>query len=158
MEAPAPDHRYAATVPQRFPSRFAPDEPCPLLARNVVDLVEARLAAGGSYADPGLVFATSVGTPIRNLRRSWARIKELAGLDVRFHDLRHAHATLLLQANVHPKIVAERLGHSRVELTLNTYSHVLPGLQEEAAAKLDAVLVSNSLATDDRGAPIAARQ
>lgn len=124
-----------------------------LLAEHRKAQLEARLAAGGSYVDPGLVFATSVGTPVRNLRRSWARVKRMTGLNVRFHDLRHTHATLLLRQNVHPKVVAERLGHSRVELTLNTYSHVLPGLQAEAAAKIDAVLVSNSLAIDEGTQP-----
>jgi integrase len=101
----------------------------------------------------GLVFATSVGTPIRNLRRSWAQVKGLTGLNMRFHDVRHADVTLLLCQDVHPKAVAERLGHSRLELTLNTYSHVLPGLQAEAVAKLDAVLVSNSLAIANGGEP-----
>lgn len=56
---------------------------------------------------------------------------------IRFHDLRHTAATLLLLAGVHPKVVSERLGHSRVEITLNTYSHVLPTMQKEAADKLD---------------------
>jgi integrase len=59
---------------------------------------------------------------------------------VRFHDLRHTHATLLLRQGVHPKIVSERLGHSTVGITLDTYSHVLPGMQEEAARKLDLAL------------------
>ncbi len=58
---------------------------------------------------------------------------------IRFHDLRHSHATLMLQRKVHPKIVSERLGHSRVSLTLDTYSHVLPNMQEEAAAEIDVV-------------------
>jgi integrase len=58
---------------------------------------------------------------------------------IRFHDLRHSHATQLLLAGVHPKVAAERLGHADVGLTLNTYSHVLPGMQEDAAARIDAV-------------------
>jgi integrase len=58
---------------------------------------------------------------------------------IRFHDLRHSHATHLLAANVHPKIASERLGHSRVGLTLDTYSHVLPGMQEAAVARIDDV-------------------
>jgi len=61
-----------------------------------------------------------------------------AGLpDIRFHDLRHTSATLLLSANVHPKIVQERLGRSSITLTMDTYSHVIPGMQDEAAEKLD---------------------
>ena len=65
-----------------------------------------------------------------------------AGLpDIRFHDLRHTAATLMLQQGTHPKIVQERLGHSDISLTLNTYSHVLPSMQEEAAEKMDEILV-----------------
>jgi integrase len=67
----------------------------------------------------------------------------LAGADlpsVRFHDLRHTAATLLLAQGVDPRTIMETLGHSQISLTLNTYSHVLPALQEEAAAKLDAIL------------------
>jgi integrase len=56
---------------------------------------------------------------------------------IRFHDLRHAHATHLLSAGVHPKIASERLGHSKVGITLDLYSHVLPGMQEDAVARVD---------------------
>ncbi len=58
---------------------------------------------------------------------------------IRFHDLRHTSATLLLLEGVHPKVVQERLCHSQISLTLNTYSHVLPSMQTEAAGKLDAL-------------------
>ena len=61
---------------------------------------------------------------------------------VRFHDLRHTAATLLLSQGVDPRTIMETLGHSQISLTLNTYSHVMPALQIEAAAKLDAVLSS----------------
>jgi Site-specific recombinase XerD len=59
---------------------------------------------------------------------------------VRFHDLRHTHATQLLKAGVHPKVVQERLGHASIGITLDTFSHVMPGMQEEAAKKIDAGL------------------
>jgi len=59
---------------------------------------------------------------------------------VRFHDLRHTAATLLLAQGVDPRTIMETLGHSQISLTLNTYSHVLPALQIEAAAKVDAIL------------------
>jgi len=62
------------------------------------------------------------------------------GLDIRFHDLRHTHATLLLRQDIYVKVVSERLGHSSVGITLDTYSHVLPDMQEEATAKLEAAL------------------
>jgi integrase len=59
---------------------------------------------------------------------------------IRFHDLRHSHATHLLSAGVHPKIAQERLGHSSIGITLDLYSHVLPGMQEDAASKVDAAI------------------
>jgi len=62
------------------------------------------------------------------------------GIRLRFHNLRHTHASHLLRAGVSPKVVAERLGHSTVGMTLDVYSHVLPGMQEEAAMKIDLIL------------------
>jgi integrase len=59
---------------------------------------------------------------------------------MRFHGLRHAHATHLLTANVHPKIVQERVGHASISMTLDLYSHVVPGMQEEAAASVDTLM------------------
>lgn len=107
--------------------------------------LEERLLLGSAYKDNDLVFCNVVGTPINpgNLRRDWVKIARSASLTgLRFHDLRHVHASLLLIEGVHPKIVSERLGHSDVRITLNTYSHVLPGLQEQAAARLDRFLAS----------------
>ena len=69
-----------------------------------------------------------------------ALLKKLELPDIRFHDLRHTAATLMLQQGIHPKIVQERLGHSDISMTLNIYSHVLPSMQEEAAEKLDELL------------------
>ena len=59
---------------------------------------------------------------------------------IRFHDLRHTHATMALQAGIHPRVVSERLGHSTVTMTLDTYSHVLPAMQEDAAERVAEVL------------------
>ncbi|MEQ1867745.1 MAG: tyrosine-type recombinase/integrase, partial [Micropepsaceae bacterium] len=64
--------------------------------------------------------------------------------NVRIHDLRHSCATLLLAQGVNPRVVMETLGHSQVSLTLNTYSHVLPVLQQDAASKMDALLSGSS--------------
>lgn len=61
-------------------------------------------------------------------------------IECRFHDLRHTHATQLLKAGAHPKVVSERLSHASIGITLDTYSHVMPGMQEEAAEKIDAGL------------------
>ena len=74
-------------------------------------------------------------------RRSWHQLRERAKLDgVRFHDLRHSAATLLLAAGVHPKVVQERLGHATIGITLDTYSHVVASLQREAADRIDELL------------------
>ena len=106
--------------------------------------VEERLRAGKAYQDHDLVFATPTGTPpnYRGLVLShFNRILERAGITPRrVYDLRHTAATLLLVLGEHPKVVSERLGHSSVTITLDTYSHVLPDLQERAAARLDALL------------------
>jgi integrase len=87
------------------------------------------------------VFCDSHGGWLRKsnfIRKVFKPVLKRAGLpDIRFHDLRHTSATLLLAQGVHPKVVQERLGHSQISLTLDTYSHVLPGLQREAANKLD---------------------
>lgn len=63
--------------------------------------------------------------------------KELDIPKIRFHDLRHTHATLLIKQGIHIKVVSERLGHANVSITLDTYSHVLPNMQKEAAEKLN---------------------
>src|SRR5690606_20166790 len=93
-----------------------------------------------NYLDTDLVFTSRNGKPIepRNLRDYFANIIKKAGLPpIRFHDLRHTHATLLLQQGVHPKIVSERLGHASIRITLDTYSHVIPSMQKEAADIFD---------------------
>ena len=104
-----------------------------------------RLRAGPTYGDGQLVFATALGTPIEpsNLRRGFNSILTKADLDhLRIHDLRHIHASLLLQQGVHPKVVSERLGHASVNITLDTYSHILPGIQASAAEQLDKLFSS----------------
>lgn len=71
-------------------------------------------------------------------------VKRVDGIPhVRFHDLRHSHATLLLQQGEHPKVISERLGHSTISITMDTYSHVMPNMQQEAADKLDNFLFRN---------------
>ena len=75
------------------------------------------------------------------ISQQWARsIAKTPLAHLRFHDLRHAHATHLLANGVHPKVASERLGHSKVGITLDLYSHVIPGMQEDAAATVDAAL------------------
>ena len=105
--------------------------------------LEERLFAGGRWQDHGLIFTTTIGSPLdpRNLYRTYKVILKRADLpEIRFHDLRHTAATLMLQQGVHPKVVQERLGHSSINLTLDTYSHVLPSMQEDAAQRMNAIL------------------
>ena len=95
------------------------------------------------WQEHGLVFPSMVGTPLNpeNLvKRSFKPLLEHVGLPpIRFHDLRHTCATLLLSKSVNPKIVQEMLGHANISVTLDIYSHVLPDMQEEAAAAMDDV-------------------
>lgn len=100
-------------------------------------------SGGGGARASGFVFASPVGTALeqRNVTREFRALLVAAGLPaVRFHDLRHTAATLLLAQGVDPRTIMETLGHSQISLTMNTYSHVLPSLQEEAAAKMNAIL------------------
>ena len=94
--------------------------------------------------DRGLVFPNTLGTPMdyTNLMpRHFKPLLKKAGLpNIRFHDLRHTCATLLLTKGVHPKIVSEMLGHSSVSITLDIYSHVIPGLGDAAALAMEDVL------------------
>ena len=83
------------------------------------------------------------GEPLqpRSLTHEWVRLLASTKLRrIRFHDLRHSHATHLLASDVHPKIASERLGHSKVGITLDLYSHVMPGMQEDAVARVDGAL------------------
>jgi integrase len=108
-----------------------------------------RLAAGPQYTAHDLVFATGAGTPLdlRNLsQRHFKAVVRRAGLSetLRLYDLRHTSATLLLAAGEHPKVVSERLGHATVTLTLDTYSHVLPTMQQGAADRLETLLFGSA--------------
>jgi len=124
------------------PVALSPDTVEILRVRRV-SYLEERLAAGTAYEDSGLVFADALGRPLHphTVWDGWRRIVKAADLPrLRFHDLRHAHASLLMAQGVHPKIVSERLGHSSVSITLDIYSHVAPNLQADAAAGLDTLL------------------
>jgi integrase len=105
--------------------------------------LEERLAWGPAYQDRELVFSREDGSPIwpRTFSRAFAAHVKAAELPtIRLHDLRHTHATLALAAGVHPKVVQERLGHASVGITLDTYSHAIPAMQEDAAAKVAALI------------------
>lgn len=103
-----------------------------------------RAAADGAWTERSLVFPNRSGKPTDgdNLcSRHFKPLLRRAGLpEVRFHDLRHTCATLLLTKGVHPKVVSEMLGHANVSITLDTYSHVIPGLGDAAAGAMDDLL------------------
>jgi integrase len=104
--------------------------------------LEERMALGAAWTDAGLVFVSPIGTPMdpRNVCREFRAMLTAAPSVPRFHDLRHTAAALLLAQGVDPRTIMETLGHSQISLTLNTYSHVLPALKRDAAAKMDAIL------------------
>lgn len=106
--------------------------------------LELMMKLGSEYERNDLVFATEFGKPLdlKNIRnRNFARILKAADLEgYRVYDLRHSMATLMLAEGVNPKMVSERLGHANIALTMDTYSHVLPDMQQEATARLGKVL------------------
>jgi integrase len=102
-----------------------------------------RLAWGPAWTDSALVFTREDGRPLhpREVTRAFTRHLLAAELPmIRLHDLRHTHATLALAAGVHPKVVQERLGHANIAITLDTYSHAVPALEEEAARTVAALV------------------
>jgi integrase len=115
------------------------------LARHRVEQASERLKAGAEYANLDLVFATRTGLPISAhnlLHQNFKPILERAGLPrtIRLYDLRHTHATMLMDAEENPKVVSERLGHASITLTLDTYTHVLPHMQQRAAERLEKLM------------------
>lgn len=106
--------------------------------------LEERLKCGASYQNLDIVFATEVGTPLNRKNFTERHFKKnLTKADLpnlRLYDLRHTTASLLLSAGENPKVVSERLGHSSVVITLDTYSHVLPTMQKDATEKLEKML------------------
>jgi integrase len=105
---------------------------------------EQRLLAGSGWRETGFIFTSRTGTPLDpwGVIKAFKRLLQAAGLpNIRFHDLRHTAATFLLAQGVDPRTIMETLGHSQISLTLNTYSHVLPSLQRDAAEKMNRLLV-----------------
>jgi integrase len=143
---------FAPTKTHRSRRRVAiPGALVEVLRRHRADQTRARLLAGPSWQETDLVFADALGGPISDNRLRAAFQAAIRTADVpriRIHDLRHTMATLMLAAGEHPKVVSERLGHATVGITLDTYSHVLPGLQAAAAERLADVLGAASVSTD----------
>ncbi|MEY9867258.1 integrase [Peribacillus sp. B2I2] len=106
-------------------------------------VLEEKLLLGSSYCQLDLVICTKSGKPMipRNFRKEFYNLTEKIGLPkIRFHDLRHTHATILIQQNVNVKLISERLGHADIQTTLNTYSHVLPDMQKSVSDKLEKII------------------
>jgi integrase len=113
---------------------------------------ELRLL-GARVTRDSFVYAREDGAPIQpdSLTSIWDRWSEGRKPRVRFHDLRHAHATHMLASGVHPRIAQERLGHSSVAITMDIYSHVLPGMQADAAKKVGDALTAAMVKSRDGG-------
>ena len=114
-----------------------------LLRKYREERIELFGRLGKQLADDDFVFCRLDRSPLNPNAVTVAFSKIVRRMSiprVRLHDLRHTHATLMLKAGIHPKIVSERLGHANVGITLDIYSHVLPGLQEAAAERFDTLL------------------
>ena len=95
---------------------------------------------GATLENSDLVFCQTNGSPLLpdTVSNAWRKLTRRTGLEgIRLHDARHTHASFMLKQGIHPKIVQERLGHASIQTTLDTYSHVAPGLQEAAAVRFD---------------------
>jgi integrase len=110
------------------------------LKEHRVHQSEARSKASDKWCENGIIFCSVYGgffNPAKVLEIFKQLLKDAGLPHMRFHDLRHSAATILLVAGVHPKVVQERLGHSTIAMTMDVYSHVLPSMQQEAAEKID---------------------
>jgi integrase len=125
------------------------------LRTHRVQQAEELLKLGVALSGDTFVVTQTDGSPLqpRTITHQWHQLlaNNKALPRIRFHDLRHAHATHMLSSGVHPKIASERLGHSKVGITMDLYSHVMPGMQEDAAARVDRDLeaVINKRAKND---------
>lgn len=119
-------------------------QPVDALRRHRASQLEERLVAGPEWRDMDLVFTNALGGPLEPqnlLVREFRPLLVRAGLPaIRFHDLRHTAASLLLEQGIHPKIVSEMLGHSQSQITMDLYSHVTPTMQRSAVEALDQAL------------------
>lgn len=111
------------------------------LERQLAEIDEV----GSLWNENGLIFASEIGAPLDRRKVTARQFKNLLKRtelpEIRFHDLRHTCATLLLSKNVNPKIVSEMLGHSTIAITLDTYSHVLPNMRDQAAKAMQEALL-----------------
>jgi len=155
-------HRGAASVCrtiQHSKAGFLFDDTKRKRSRRVVKLQDfvhkaleslrnSRLHAkeGGCQAEPDLIFCSRTDSPLkqRNVKREFRRPLEAAGIrPIRLYDLRHTAATLAVAAGVSVKVISDQLGHASISFTLERYSHVLPSIQDEAAARVERMLMGS---------------
>ena len=126
------------------------------LGHHKADQDGHRLLYGPSYQDNDLICALPNGEPVKpdSFSRAFREFMDTEVKEVkriRYHDLRHTHASVLGSKGIHPKVVSERLGHSSVNITLDLYTHLLPSMQEEAARRFDeAISTAPSLTREDQ--------
>ena len=138
--------RYLEAEPKTEKSRRSVALPAittTLLKRHQESQQELRRQAGEYWQAHDLVFCTALGTPLnpnKLLERFKTVLKKTGLPDIRFHDLRHSAATMLLAMDVHPKIVQELLGHNQISMTMDIYSYVLPTMQQEALIRMNEAL------------------
>ena len=139
-------HQLVVGQPKTARSRRSvslPPSAVELLHRIRGTQIEQQLRYGGLWDNSGYVFTNPDGSPMDpdRISKEFPKLVKAHRLPhLTFHGLRHAHATLALTAGINPKIVSERLGHSSVAVTMDIYSHVLPGMQEEAALAVENLL------------------
>ncbi len=118
------------------------------LKRHRLRQLETRLKAAAFWEEHDYVFCTLVDTHLRpgHVVDEFKKVLKKADLpDIRFHDLRHSAATLLLSLGIHPKVVQEMPGHTQISMTMDIYSHVLPSLQQDAVSKLNDLLMRHEM-------------
>jgi integrase len=158
------DKKLIQVEPKSDPSRRSLQLPAACISTLVSHKRDQELErkwAGSRWRESGYVFTTRIGTPMdpRDLLRDYYAITRPKPKDkdtpppklgfppIRFHDLRHSAATLLLAQGVSPRYITELLGHSQVSFTMQTYAHVLPEVQKQVAAKMDEILNPKPVAT-----------
>jgi integrase len=139
------DYKIVSKEPKASSRRAVALAPHTVVALRRHRSVQAqeRLAAGPAWQHSGLVFVDEFGSGYHPQRLTdlFHEAANAAGLPrIRLHDLRHTSATLALVAGIHPKVVQERLGHASIGMTLDIYSHVLAGMQQDAAIQVEALL------------------
>lgn len=123
------------------------DEVVAELKKARLKYMEDALSYGRGFQNLNFVIRQEDGSPLHpdSMTRKWSRfLKDNDLPHIRLHDLRHSNATALIQAGVNPRVVQQRLGHSDVNITLNTYTHVLPEMDIDAAEKLDAIMLKKA--------------